>query len=68
VRLHWHKGRERAARDLKKRINIVKMILCWTKDSEGGDFNFTVQTFAVGLVNESPMALELGKQERLDDL
>lgn len=37
---------------MKKSSNIVKMILCWTKDSEGGDFNFTVQNFAVGLVDD----------------
>jgi len=41
------------------------MILSWIKDSPGGDILSTAQNFAVDLVKER--ALELGKQEWLDD-
>ena len=46
-------------------IYNVKMILSWIKDSPGGDILSTAQNFAVDLVKER--ALELGKQEWLDD-
>jgi len=41
------------------------MILSWIKDSPGMDIISTAQNFAVDLVKER--ALELGKQEWLDD-
>lgn len=67
---HEHSNTQRrsqsalAARDLKHEREDDS-VLCWTKDSGGGDFNLTVQNFAVDFVKESLEGVRTSREARM---
>lgn len=58
-------GQSLPAEEQEYQIYNVKMVLSWIRDSSGDDAISIAQKFAVDLVKER--ALELGKQQWLDD-